>query len=296
MWELLYHLPPLAAESSLSGASTIGLAATAILTCVIEYAPLVWLHSQDLMHTIPMVNWTSIPGSQSPLTLDDLASLNSMGNTSVYLTSKEGIDANPQPHWFYGVEPSVNGVTEVFGTLDAFYFYFFAYKQGNTVLGMQLGNHVGDWEHNMVGFEQGAFTYDATEKKGKRPIAYSANGTHAVYAIADSHDHTIPNFNLPTGLIVDYTDRGLLWDPARNAYAYSYDATSQKFQPYDASFPVNWLEYNGKWGNDALPGGPELFGQAKYTGGPNGSRFKHLVRSKVCPRSPCTILPKARIA
>lgn len=29
-----------------------------------------------------------------------------------------------------------------------------------------------------------AFTYEATEKKGKRPIAYSANGTHAVYAIA----------------------------------------------------------------------------------------------------------------
>lgn len=29
-----------------------------------------------------------------------------------------------------------------------------------------------------------AFTYDALEKKGKRPYAYSANGTHAVYSIA----------------------------------------------------------------------------------------------------------------
>lgn len=29
-----------------------------------------------------------------------------------------------------------------------------------------------------------AFTYDATEKKGQRPIGYSGNGTHAVYAIA----------------------------------------------------------------------------------------------------------------
>ena len=29
-----------------------------------------------------------------------------------------------------------------------------------------------------------AFTYGATEKNGKRPIAYSGNGTHANYAIS----------------------------------------------------------------------------------------------------------------
>lgn len=29
-----------------------------------------------------------------------------------------------------------------------------------------------------------AFKYKATEKKGKRPIAYSGKGTHAVYSIA----------------------------------------------------------------------------------------------------------------
>ncbi|PYI14886.1 hypothetical protein BO99DRAFT_369416 [Aspergillus violaceofuscus CBS 115571] len=327
MLEPLYRLFLLATESVVSVASTAPLTATTIPAYVIEYAPLVWLHSQDvyrpsdigqqLIHTIPMVNWSSIPESPSPPTLDNLACLNNVGNTSVYLTSKEGIDADPQPSWFYGVDPDIYGVTEGAvsstiivhdhgdGTLDAFYFYFFAYNQGNTVLGMQFGNHVGDWEHNMIRFEKGvprslwysqhaggqAFTYEATEKKGKRPIAYSANGTHAVYAIAGSHDHTIPNFNLPTGLIVDYTDRGVLWDPTLNGYAYSYDATNKKFQPYYSKYPVNWLEYNGQWGDDALPGGPELFGQAKYTGGPNGPKFKHIVRSEVCPKSPCLVLP-----
>jgi len=27
-----------------------------------------------------------------------------------------------------------------------------------------------------------AFTYDATEKQGKRPLGYSGNGTHATYS------------------------------------------------------------------------------------------------------------------
>jgi hypothetical protein len=80
---------------------------------------------------------------------------------------------------------------------------------------MEFGDHVGDWyveskvfsicaqltrsrEHNMIRFSNGnpqaiwysqhaggqAFTYEATEKQGKRPYAYSANGTHAVYVIA----------------------------------------------------------------------------------------------------------------
>ncbi|OOF90832.1 hypothetical protein ASPCADRAFT_58511 [Aspergillus carbonarius ITEM 5010] len=294
---------------------------------VMEYAPLVWLHSQEtympsdigqqLVHTSPMVNWTIIKAAPSPLTLNNLAELNTLGNTSVYLTSKEGIDADPQPSWLHGVTPNAHGNTEGAisstiiirdhgdGTLDAFYFYFYAYNQGNTVVGMQFGNHIGDWEHNMIRFKNGvpqalwysqhaggeAFTYDATEKKGKRPIAYSANGTHAVYAVPGSHDHTIPHFNLPVGPVMDYTNRGLLWDPIVSAYAYSFHASSQMFQPYDLRYPVNWLEFNGQWGDDALPGGPELFGQAKYTAGPNGPKFKQLVRSNVCPSSPCVVLP-----
>jgi hypothetical protein len=111
-------------------------------------APLVWLYSkeshlpsdigQQLVHTVPKVNNTVLNNVPLPLTLDNLDSLNALGNTSVYLTSREGIDANPQPTWFEGVKPDGQGKTEGAvscaivtydhgdGTLDAFYFYFYA--------------------------------------------------------------------------------------------------------------------------------------------------------------------------
>lgn len=54
---------------------------------------------------------------------------------------------------------------------------------------------------------------------------------------------------------------------------------------------MGWLYFEGRWGDDALPGGPEFFGQAKWTGGPTGPKFKTLVRENVCPSSPCVVLP-----
>lgn len=66
--------------------------------------------------------------------------------------------------------------------VDAFWFYFYSYNLGNTVLNVRFGNHIGDWEHCMVRFYKGrpkalffsahtageAFSYEAVEKQGKR--------------------------------------------------------------------------------------------------------------------------------
>lgn len=72
------------------------------------------------------------------MTLNNLDLLNSLGNTSVYLTSHEGIDASPEPAWFRGITPDQQGrtgngtgcaiimVDHGGGLVDAFYFYFYA--------------------------------------------------------------------------------------------------------------------------------------------------------------------------
>lgn len=103
------------------------------------------------------------------------------------------------------------------------------------------------------------------------------------------HDHTIPGVNLPAGFLLDYTDRGVLWDPVLNAYSYSYDVATGSFA--SASDPVAWLNFNGKWGDDQPPNEPSIFGQARNVGGPNGPKFKALDRELVCPSKPCWVLP-----
>lgn len=68
----------------------------------------------------------------------------------------------------------------------------------NRVLGTSFGNHVGDWEHTMIRFQDGtpqaiylsqhdsgiAYTWDAIIKNEQgRPSVYIALGDHACYAV-----------------------------------------------------------------------------------------------------------------
>ena len=128
-------------------------------------APLVWLYSKEeylpsdlaaqLRHTHPCVNRVPLTGYPSPLTLDNLDSLNKLGGTEVYLTSNDDITTNPA--WLNGVCPNEEGRTpgavsaciivndKGNGHVDAFYLYFYAYNQGNVIFGKELGDHVGDW-------------------------------------------------------------------------------------------------------------------------------------------------------
>jgi hypothetical protein len=46
-----------------------------------------------------------------------------------------------------------------------------------------------------------AFTYEAVQKVGTRPIAYSAKGSHANYATAASHDLHVHGMSLISTLL-----------------------------------------------------------------------------------------------
>jgi hypothetical protein len=145
-----------------------------------------------------------------------------------------------------------------------------------------------------------AFTYGAVQKSGVRPIGFSANGSHANYAIAGSIDHSIPGFNRPCGPVEDHTSYGTLWDPTLTTYVYQYNSASNTFTAYNGVDPVNWLYFQGQWGDDQYPSSDprqvEPFGistLAKHTDGPNGPIFKDLQRTSVCPNyvSPCIVRP-----
>jgi hypothetical protein len=263
-----------------------------------------------LDNTTPEVDFEKVNGTAARLTLDNLDSLNDMGGSSVYLTSNDDITTFPE--WLKGEKPDDDGKTEDVtnvvitydhgdGTVDAFYMFFYAYDWGGSVLGQNVGNHVGDVEHMMVRFSDGtpdavwysqhangeAFTYDCTEKEGDRPVGYIANGTHAVYAITGDHDHTIPDINLPSGLIEDHTDKGARFDPVANTWFYKWDADAEVISPYDDSTPSAFLNYDGQWGDEEYPDSDprqdSFFGVAKYGSGPNGPKFKQLNRDDVCP-------------
>ncbi|KAJ9665215.1 Vacuolar protein sorting-associated protein 62 [Coniosporium apollinis] len=180
---------------------------------------------------------------------------------------------------------------------DAFWFYFYSYNLGNVVLNVRFGNHVGDWEHSVIRFQNGepkaifwsehnlgqAYTYDAAEKIAKRPVGYIATGTHAMYASPGAHPYV-----LPWGLLHDQTDRGPLWDPLLNTHAYTYDYLNDTLRASTRTplAPTNWFYFAGHWGDKFYPlSDPRQYrfaGQYHYVTGPLGPRFKNLGRQRVC--------------
>ncbi|KAJ9141668.1 Vacuolar protein sorting-associated protein [Pleurostoma richardsiae] len=154
-------------------------------------------------------------------------------------------DGKPNASGYSGSPAVLVMVDKGSGILDAFWFFFYSYNLGQTVFDIRFGNHVGDWEHCMVRFEHGhpramflseheggqAYAWAALEKKNveirgtsgntlmaERPVIYSAVGSHAMYAFPGDHPYI-----LPFKLLKDQTDRGPLWDPSLNHYAYFYD-------------------------------------------------------------------------
>ncbi|WPH00455.1 putative vacuolar protein sorting-associated protein tda6 [Acrodontium crateriforme] len=208
------------------------------------------------------------------------------------------------------------------GTVDAFWFFFYSYNLGQTVFNIRFGNHVGDWEHTLVRFKDGqphevflsehtfgeAYSWSAMEKylpnpdgsgtmlgtfsnitaarAAKRPVVFSAVGSHAMYGTPGLHPYI-----LPWGLLHDQTDRGPLWDPSLNVRSFTYNSTNQEIRSStrNPKAPVGWFNYAGHWGDKYYPlSDPRQYrfaGQYHYVNGPSGPKFKNLGRRTVCQNS-----------
>lgn len=303
---------------------TLGATVTGALPdYVLKYAPLSRLHTSEkyfpadiaehLKHVEPQVDRKAIA---SAVSFDTIGSLGS----DVFLTSKDNVDKKTAS-WFYGVKPDSTGYTSSPGTIiavpkangvvDAFYFYFYSYDHAE-FLDIQVGDHVGDWEHTMVRFINGqpdsiylsahssgsAYKYSALQSSNGRAVTYIAEGSHANYATSGQHQHDIP-------LLFDYTNDGLTWDMTKNFRGFWFDTASNTFTAavgagvgasVQAAEGLSWLSFGGRWGDQEYP----LFikngqycileHQCKYVSGPTGPVDKNLGRSVICQKeADCTV-------
>lgn len=105
-----------------------------------------------------------------------------------WITSKKPVDGEDGKSGKSSAPAVLIVVDKGDGIVDAFWFYFYSFNQGNIVLNVRFGNHVGDWEHSLVRFHNGvpqtvflsehsageAYSYDALEKIGKRVSIYKS--------------------------------------------------------------------------------------------------------------------------
>lgn len=176
--------------------------------------------ADHLLHTSPYLNYTPLEDVRSRRNLSNLDDLNKY-KRDMYLTSDDNVEDRPewlegrsnipyppsvipngperqdsraptQHHRSHEDKTKHGGrsdapvilivVDKGHGVVDAFWWFFYSYNLGNKVLNVRFGNHVGDWEHTLVRFQDGkpdivffsehydgvGYSYAAVEKIGKR--------------------------------------------------------------------------------------------------------------------------------
>ncbi|PLW43323.1 hypothetical protein PCASD_06129 [Puccinia coronata f. sp. avenae] len=260
---------------------------------VLEYAPLVHLNTNEpfwpasieehLRHTVLKVpeGGASRPEEDDPCALLALPEYN---HERCFLTAAQDVrpdpllhpwlvssDGKPGPDGKSAVSPVIlilvdkSAITGVPGTLDAFWFFFYSFNLGPTVANIHFGNHIADWEHCMMRFENGqpkaahlsahadgaSYVYECLEKIGKRPVIFSALGSHALYPKPGVHDYSPVKIVGPR----DQTDRGPLWDPVLNYAAFQHypSPARDKFRAIEHDKHhklVPCLKFCGQWGDE----------------------------------------------
>ncbi|KAK9862003.1 hypothetical protein WJX84_001412 [Apatococcus fuscideae] len=129
-----------------------------------------------------------------------------------------------------------------------------------------IGNHVGDWEHVEVKFDtrtspptpesvrlsqhDGGQIFDWGDPKlglhnGTHPIAFSANGSHALYASTGIHQYT--NMTILDTIVglTDSAGQGKAWDTSEEIVLATWRSD------FNYSGDQSWLAWPGYWGDQA---------------------------------------------
>lgn len=294
---------------------------------VVKYAPVVHLYSEEQYLPGSIEDYVS----HFEITAHDTNAtskfdLSTLSRTSSELSSGRSADSFMKarddwyndPAWVTGAgnvpalhngrianSPATLIVVDKGEFLDAFWFYFYPFNLGPYVMGAgPYGNHLGDWEHSLVRFKNGvpqlvwmsahgggtAYRWDAMETVGDRgvnPILFAARGTHALYVSVGQHSHDIP-----WHMLSDFTDRGMMWEPAANFLAYVFDG--ECVRPANGTEEGrelaygDWLLFDGLWGDPKLPrtDARQAWGiwEWRMIDGPQGPLSKNLMRRKPCQR------------
>ncbi len=151
--------------------------------------------------------------------------------------------------YFYGDKENMQGygfaVEKEYTYLDLLYYFYFPYNKAKTILGINFGNHVGDWEHVMVRLklsnDNGVISYEpvfvqysihsqriylawdnAPKYENTHMIGYIANGSHGIWPNAGKNVYV----NAVVVKLSDICSEGEAWNlwEGDNLATFKYDA------------------------------------------------------------------------
>lgn len=190
-------------------------------------------------------------------------------------------------------------VEKDYNNVDISYFQYCPYNYGKKVMGMEFGDHVGDWEHITVRFAKftyngidylkpiqvkypshsfsNAYTWAEVDKvDGTHVVGYSADGSHGMWK--DSGDHEYQN--IVVAKLTDECSAGTAWDTWTCLETYEYSAQERTGRglgdtQWKSYFDVDYQNADSlsvyQWGNKK---NGSVFGQDKLADGPTGPQEK----------------------
>lgn len=186
--------------------------------------------------------------------------------------------------------------------LDLSYFVFTPYNKSKEILGMEFGNHIGDWEHitirlmkentnNSISWRPIIVCYsahdfincyswnDIIKIDNTHPVAYTALGSHGMWSTEGNHIYV----NAFVVKLTDECSQGTAWDlwKKKTLETYSYDSLSHMGygignSKWNDCFNFNYYDENSnaicRWGNYSYC--PPICIYPSLVGGPTGPQHK----------------------